>query len=633
MGAVFGILGPAAREELGAMSSRLSHRGPEGAEWSPHAGLRLGVRGPAPAVARQREGAVALDGAIDNRRELARLLGRSAEPGPAEDAELAAALWQQRGDEGLARIAGQFALALWDGEGRRLVLARDRIGYAPLYFALDGDRLIFASEYKALLAVDGVPARPDRASLQTIQNTKWVRPGATCLEAVYPVAPGSVMEVRDGRIAGRRYWDIPVQVAPGDEASHAARLRESFLETLRMQLEPYRRVGISLSGGLDSAVVAAGVRAVAGDREVHTFSAGYGADDRELVNAGLVARELGTTHHPVVLDPEDLPGLLPWMVWHLEEPIGREDIAYLFLAAREAARSVELVVTGFGFDGLFAGLPRHRLVDLGLKYPVFRRPLEEFFDYTYRSVEPRTPAGRALKAAYFRGREFPAPQVLGTPPLAPFGGFPRGGDQPLTNFLKRGFMVLPYQHPIERLYAGTGLRMNAQHTNPGFLAAAFSIPDRLKIHGRTQKYILRRACEGLISPSILATGKSFNRLKHDTHMSEVLDRLADRLLAPEAVRARGLFDPAYLARLRRRPAHRPYSQERAYRLWSLLLTEMWALLYLDGRGAAPTQPAPPVRRLNSAAVPAGPAPGAPARAGGNPHPDTRRPSGPVPRAG
>jgi asparagine synthase (glutamine-hydrolysing) len=599
VGAVYGILGGADRGELRAIGARLEHRGAESAEWSPAQGVWFGVRGSAAAVASQGEGPVAFDGSIDNRGELARLLGRAAAAEPGRDATLAGELWEAFGEEGLARVAGQFAFAVWDARNRRVVLARDRVGYAPLYFALDGERLVFASEYKALLALPSIPAVANRTALQAIHNTKWVLPGFTCLQGVHPVAPGTLLEVGESGPASRRFWDIPVRAADRDEAGHAARLRESFLETLRMQAEPYGRIGVSLSGGLDSAVVAAGARAVADGREVHTFSAGYGEDDRELVNAGIVARELGTVHHPVVLEPDDLPSLLPWMVWHLEEPIGREDIAYLFVAAREASRYVDLIVTGFGFDGLFAGLPRHRLVDLGVKYPVFRRPLEEFFDYTYRSVEPRTLGGRALKKAYFRGREFPAPQLLGTPPLAAFAGFPRGGDQPLTNFLRRGFLTLPYQHAVERLYAGVGMRMNAQHTNPDFLAAAFSIPDRLKIHGRTQKYILRRACEGLLSPSILATGKSFNRLKHDTRMSELLDSLADDLLSERALAARGLFDPRYVAKLRRRPAGRPYSQERAYRLWSLLLTEIWSQHFLDCRGAPPAHPLPPVRRLSS----------------------------------
>jgi hypothetical protein len=143
-------------------------------------------------------------------------------------------------------------------------------------------------------------------------------------------------------------------------------------------------------------------------------------------------------------------------------------------------------------------------------------------------------------------------------------------------------MVSPYQSPVERLYAGEGVRMNAHHTDPRFLAAAFSIPDSLKIHGRTQKYILRKACAGLISDSILATRKTFNRLKHDTHMSDVLDRMADDLLAPALVRDRGLFDPAYV---------------------TLLLTELWARTFIDRRGEAPSTPPPPVRHLDSPSEP------------------------------
>ncbi|MEO6055640.1 MAG: asparagine synthase-related protein [Gemmatimonadales bacterium] len=601
MGAVYGILGDADREELSAMDARLAHRGPAGAFWSPAPGVHLGVRGGAATVRQLSDGGLVYDGAVDNRHQLAERVGRS--PGavsPADDGALLHELIHKLGIEGLEHVAGQIAVAFWHAPRGALILGRDRIGYAPLHFTIDrAGRFLFASEYKALLALATVDARPNRDAMQVIQSTKWIKPGATCLADVYPVAPGTWLEVDAERMHTARYWNIPVRVEHHDEERHAAALRETFLETLRWQTEPYGRIGVSLSGGLDSAVMAAGARHVVGDKELHTFTAGYGPDDREVVNAEMVARVLGTTHHPLLLSPGDLPGILPWMVWYLEEPIGREDIAYLYIAAREAARHVDVVLAGFGFDGLFAGLPRHRLVDLGLKIPPGRGPLEEFYDYTFRSVEPSTLGGRALRQAYFRGKAFPAPHVVGAHPLPPFVGFPRDAEQPITNFLRRGFMLNPYQSAIEHLYSAVGVRMNAHHTNPAFLAAAMSIPDNLKIRGRTQKYILRKACAGLLPEQMLAFGKSFNRLKHDTEMSDVLDRMADELLPREALLARGLFEPGYMSRLRRRGRGKPYSQERAYRLWSMLLMEMWSRMYLDRRGAPPEAELPPVRYINA----------------------------------
>jgi asparagine synthase (glutamine-hydrolysing) len=589
MGAVYGIVGDAAPAELEAMGQRLAHRGEVSAAWSPAASIHLGMNGTPAAVERVRDGVIVFDGAIDNRAELARLLKRR--PGEQStataDALLVLELYSSLGDEGFQEIAGQFAFALWDGPSRRLLLARDRIGYTPLYFTTDRGRFVFASEYKALLAIEGVPARPNRDAIQAIHSTKWVQPGATCLEGIYPVAPGTWLSVERSRIQTARFWNIPIRVIEQDEARHAAGLRSVFLETLRRQTEPYQRIGISLSGGLDSAVMAGGARHVAPDKELHTFSAGYGSDDRELVNAAEVARVLGTHHHPLVLDPEDLPNLLPSMVWHMEEPIGREDIAYLYVAAREAARHVELILTGFGFDGLFAGLPRHRIADVALKVPRLAGPLREFYDYSVRGIQPESMPGRALKALYFRGKDFPAPQVRGAESLSPLDGFGSSGEQPLSQFLRKGFLMLPYQSVVERLYTAVGVRVNAHHTNPAFLRAAFSIPDRLKIKGRTQKYILRKACAGLLPESILSYGKSFNRLKHDLHLSAVLDRMADGLLNNGTVSERGLFEPSYITRLRQRPAGKPYSQERVYRLWSLLLSEMWSRIYLDGRGAEP----------------------------------------------
>jgi asparagine synthase (glutamine-hydrolysing) len=601
MGAVYGIAGDADRAELKAMGQRLAHRGPIGEEWSPAPSIHLGMRGSASRIAQMRDGVIVFDGVIDNRAEIARSLKHrsTAQPLPSDDALLVLELFSQLGTDGFQEIAGQFAFALWDSGRRRLLLARDRLGYAPLYFTADRGRVVFASEYKALLAIAAVQAQPNRDAIQVVQSTKWAQPGATCLLGVHPVAPGTWLSIEASGLQTARFWDIPIRAAAGDEESHAAKLRTAFLETLRRQTEPYQRIGISLSGGLDSAVMAAGARHVAPDKELHTFSAGYGPDDRELINAAEVARVLGTNHHPLVLDPEDLPMLLPWMVWHMEEPIGREDISYLYVAAREAANHVDLILTGFGFDGLFAGLPRHRVADVALKAPALARPLREFYDYSVRGIQPSSLQGRMLKELYFRGKDYPPPTVIGATPLSPLEGFGNDSDQPLSRFLRKGFLVSPYQSVVGSLYTGAGVRFNAHHTDPTFLRTAFSIPDRYKIKGRTQKYILRKACAGLLPDSILSYGKSFNRLKHDLHFSTVLDSMADELLSDRTVRERGLFTPTYVTALRGRARSKPYSQERAYRVWSLLLLEMWSRMYLDDRGRQPTTTLPPIRRLHS----------------------------------
>jgi asparagine synthase (glutamine-hydrolysing) len=606
MTAIYGVIGDAGRAELQAMGARLAHRGPFGAQWSPAPKVWFGMQSREPADLTT-DGPLLFDGALDNRWQLAtgRRGATRGEVDPAGDSSLLLELLEDEGSRTLELLAGSFALAWWRSSDRTLLLARDRIGYGPLHFTVDrAGRFVFASEYKALLALETVDARPNRDAIQVLQSTKWAKPGETCLAGIYPVAPGTALEVDAGALSMRRYWHIPVAVTHDDAQRHAAELREVFLGTLQAQTRAYRRIGVSLSGGLDSAVVAAGARHVVGDKPLHTFTAGYGADDREIAGAARIAATLQTVHHEIVLKPQDLPQLLPEMVWHLEEPIGREDIAYLFVAARHAARFVDVILAGFGFDGLFAGLPRHRLVDLANKLPFARAPLEQFYDFTFRSVEPRTPAGRALRYAYFRGSDYPAPRVLGAQALTAFKGFPRDAlPQPLTSFLRRNLMLNPYQVAIEHLYSAVGIRMNAQHTNPQFIAAAFSIPDRLKIRGATQKYILRKACAGLLPPQALGVGKSFNRMRHDLELCEVLDSMADTLLARSDVAARGLFDPAYIADLRKRPAGQPYGRERIYRLWTLLLTELWSRQFLDGRGAALTQraatPAPELRKVEA----------------------------------
>ncbi len=297
MTAIYGVIGDASRSELGAMAARLAHRGAFGARWSPSPGVWLGMQS-RDLHALATDGPLLLDGVLDNRVALATRRSARAlrpDPDPASDWLLLTELLENEGPDALALVAGPFAVAWWRDRDHTLLLARDRIGYGPLHFTVDrAGRFVFASEYKALLALDTVDARPNRDAIQVLQSSKWTKPGETCLAGIHPVAPGTILEVDAGRLTMKRYWNIPVAVKHADEELHATKLREVFLDTLHWQTRHYARVGVSLSGGLDSAVIAAGVRHVIGDKPLHTFTAGYGPDDREIINAAGIAETLGT---------------------------------------------------------------------------------------------------------------------------------------------------------------------------------------------------------------------------------------------------------------------------------------------------------------------------------------------------
>ena len=310
-----------------------------------------------------------------------------------------------------------------------------------------------------------------------------------------------------------------------------------------------------MSGGLDSLLVADAARAVAEGREIHTIATGYGPDDPSLAREARTARAVGSRHHTVILDPAEIDSLLPWMVWHLEEPSGGIEVAYLFAGAREAARHVTVAVTGVGLGEFLGGAGTGRLAG-GALGDLLRRPLS------------------ALKAAYHRGNDFPPARLRGAAPLPRLAGA-------ASNALQR----LRMQASIERLFSGLGIRLAAPSTDPVFVDTALSLPG---------------------TPGPLAPGGGFtrgDRLTHRTRMADALDRMAVELLSPGAVRERGFFEPAYLAGLLRRSRGQPYGEDRARRIWSLLLIEIWARGFLDRRGAPPDHPAPPIRLLDAAGAP------------------------------
>ncbi len=587
MGAIFGILGEAGPGELDAMGRRLAHRGPGAGAWSPAPACRFGQRGGACSP----ELPLAVDGRIDNPQEVAALLGADAPSEPAGDPQLLLwRLFQRHGPQAARHLDGQFAIAFWDAGSGRLVLVRDRYGARPLYLVHSAGRIAFASEYKALLALEDVIAAPNPRAIRHVQCTRYPMADETLLAGVVPVVRGAwtALHPRDAARISRHAVPPRVAIVPRSEAGHVAALREAFLAALRRQAAPFDTLGIQLSGGLDSALVLGGLRSVRPDATLHSFTAGHGSDDPEIQAAAALADHFGTLHHPLVLEPEEIPALLPTTVWHMEEPFGREDQVYLLVLAREAAKHVRVLQSGYAADMSLGGMPRHRLARLAMQVPVLRRPLAEFYRHTQVGLPPRGLLGRALVSAYFRGpgRRFPPPRVMGTDYEPESDPLHRTGSEPFSEFLARGLDDVGWEQ-LETLHVACGLEFNAPFLSREFVDCTLSIPDRLKIRRGVQKWALREAGRGLVPDEVLRRGKTLQRLKHDQRFSDVLDALAEDLLAPAALRARGLFDPAQIEGLRRRPAGRPVPSEQAYRLWTLIETELWCRLFLDGRGRPP----------------------------------------------
>jgi asparagine synthase (glutamine-hydrolysing) len=585
MVAVFGLFGGGRPADLAVVGGRLAHHGEQEMVWSPRDGATLGQRFSAADTTPPRVPLV-FAGSIHNQTELAKLA-----PGDASgrsDAELLWDLYLTHGVEAFAKVNGQFAVALLDPDADSLVLAVDRWAARPLYFACLGDRGIFASEYKALLALDDVPARVNPSAFDVLQASKYLPIGDGLLADVKPVAPGGWVRLRPGAWEAGTYAPLQLDLAaeqPEDEL--AGELKDLLLAATRRLIEGASPIGLALSAGLDSTVTLGAIRAVAPDVPIYTYTASFQADDPDLKLAAEAARYYGTIHREIVISPDDLPRLLPEMVWTMEDPVAREEMVVYLVLVREAAKQVPFVLYGQLSDVLFAGMPRHLLVKAAGDLPWLSRPIADFYDYTQTGKAPATLLGRLLVGGYYRGRQTPPPKVLGAPPAAGGKGLALADLEPLNVSLLESVRYPTEVAVMERLHAQFGLRYGSIFHDLDVARCAFRVPDRLKIRGRTRKYILRQAAAKILPGHLAARPKGLIRMKRDQRLLEAVDAMADELLGPEVVAWRGMFAIGDVARLRRRPANGTYADDQFYHLWTMLLSEIWARTFIDGRGAGP----------------------------------------------
>jgi asparagine synthase (glutamine-hydrolysing) len=608
------------RQRVKAMCDVMRHRGPDDDGFYVEPGVALGMRrlsiidlstGQQPIHNEDRTAWVVFNGEIYNYRELRDTLEAAGHQFyTASDTETIVHGYEEWGEGVFSKLRGMYAVALWDTRSRTLLVARDRAGIKPLYYAEAGGRLFFGSEAKCVLVNADIDRRLSPEALDHYLAYQYTPRDASIFRGIRKLRPGHLLRVRDGRVAVEQYWQMPVDRGfKGTEEDALGELRRILGEAVRSHMMADVPLGAFLSGGIDSSVVVALMAEVA-ERPVKTFSIGFeDAAFDELPHARRVAAHLGTEHHEFVVRPDAL-GILDRLVWHFDEPFADPSAIPTWYVSEMARRHVTVVLSGDGGDELFGGYTRYQ-----------PHPRVQSFDRIAPGV------GRAVAAAAWRalphgarGKNFlrhvsrdaqgryidsvtffhaDERRVLLSPDIQRALGswdtetyfresFTRFGRLPL----KAQLMAFDFETylpedclvKVDRMSMAHSIESRVPLLDHLVVEFAASLPVSMKMPGGRLKHLLKRLAFSLVPQEILDRPKQgFSVPIGSWFRGEMREAFGD-ILGSSLTRQRGYFDQLFVDRVL--AEHLQGKRDHSWRLWQLLVFELWHRQYVDQAVAA-----------------------------------------------
>jgi asparagine synthase (glutamine-hydrolysing) len=592
------------------MSGRLVHRGPDDDGLFHEGPVALAARrlaiidlahGHQPIANEDGSAVVVQNGEIYNYRELKRELeGRGHRFATDCDTEVLVHAYEEWGEPFVERLRGMFALALWDKRRRRLLLARDRFGIKPLYYAAAGGGVSFASELKSLLEQPGFSREIDPRAVSAYLAFNSIPAPLTIFKSARKLPPGHLLRWEGGELELRRYarpGPLPAAELRRESADElAAELREVLDDSVRAHLVADVPVGVLLSGGVDSGGLAA-LASRHTDEPLRTFSIGFEeAGFDELSRARLVAERYGTNHHELVLRP-DAVELLPKLVEAFDEPFGDSSALPTYLVSELAVSEVKVALSGEGGDELFGGYYTY-VADLLARrvgrLAALARPLAEAlpsrtdrvgFDYKAKRFA-RAAALPALER-HHGWKEIFSPQAraeLAGPAAAAWDPLDlyraryaeTAGAEPLARMqdVDLGiYLVDDLLVKTDRLSMAHSLELRVPFLDPKVAEFAFSLPTGLKVRGLAKKRLLRRALAPLLPREIVQGRKQGFSIPIAAWLRGPLEPFAREVLAPSALARQGLLDPAAVTPVLDR--HISGQEDLSRQIWGLMALTLW----------------------------------------------------------
>ncbi len=614
---ICGFVGSSASEYiLQAMCATIVHRGPDDSGYFYETGrVALGMRrlsiidvsgGGQPIFSERRDVAVVFNGEIYN---FARLRDDLRAKGhhftTRADTEVIVHGYEEYGLQVFEKLDGMFGIALWDRRQQRLIVARDRIGIKPVYYAWVNGSFVFASEIKPITLFPGFEAQLDLVALDGYLTYQYVPAPLTLFKGVRKLRPGHLLIIEPGKLNAqeRPFWQFHFE-QPGRTRSDAQwidLLEETLDAAVRSHLVSDVPLGAFLSGGVDSSTIVA-LMARAMNRPVKTFSVGFAGKNakNELSHAQTVAHHLHTDHHALMVTP-DMVRDLPALIWHMDEPLGDPAALPTFFVAKLAKeRGVTVALSGEGADEMFAGYTKYRLD----RYLRLYQGLPARLRRTLLSLLSRLPHFERHRRLLTKTASISTTdeRVIAWRKV----GFP---DHYRARLLTRDLQAEVDQHAqdlvrthladtghltalqkmlqldtlswlpddllmkVDRMSMAASVEARVPYLDNRVVGLAESMPDRLKLRGRATKYALKAVARKLLPPFIVERPKHGFELPLDEWIRDELGVHFRSLLLDGPVANPHLFDQAYINNII--TAHRASKADHGARIWLLANLALW----------------------------------------------------------
>ncbi len=623
---------------LKKMADAIRHRGPDDSGYFTDGRVSLGHRrlsiidlsrnGRNPIWNENRDICVVFNGEIFNYVEIREELEKKGHRFTSNtDTEVIVHSYEEYGEACVGRFIGFFAFALYDIPGKKLFLARDRIGKKPLYYYMKGGRFVFASEIKAITEHAHVKREIDAGALNNFLCLRYNPSERTALRGILRLKPGTTLayHLATHRAELKRYWQIDNRNA-GIVDRPLKKTESDILELLEDSVKKRMisdvPLGAYLSGGIDSSSIVAIMAKLNPGEKIKTFSVGFDGDQigNELGYAKEVSKIFGTEHREILIKSRHCMKELPKIVWHLDEPMSDPAVVPNYIMSREAKKKVTVVLTGDGADELFAGYDQYRFLALGNRLrwlPKFVRRdvsgmaarmlpyslLNRIYPYsssTGREMFQRfsnffseiddDKAKAYLEVVSIFNEEERERLLLYRKNLKSIGisgelnrRYFRNRNHFLNNLIRldmENYLPEDLLMKPDKMCMASHIEARVPFLDHRLIEYAFTIEPGMKLRGTTTKYVMKRAVSRLLPKSIVYRKKQPFVVPLDVWIEKDLKATFRGMIDKGSIIREGIIDKEYVRKI-----FSNYSSSRMYygrQLWSLVNLELWHNIFIEG---------------------------------------------------